>query len=148
MINIRARVRHLVQKYGTRNPERLAKELGIVVTKQEFSPRTKGFFIRILRQKFIVVNSILDWPSQQIVLAHELGHALLHSSQDIYFIREYTLFPIGKLEVQANKFAAELLIADDDIRQDLTIGEISTYLGVPEKLVEYKLCNRLAAIHK
>lgn len=142
VINIRARVRHLVQKYGTRNPERLAKELGIIVIRQEYSPITKGYFIRALRQKFIVVNTILDWSSQQIVLAHELGHALLHSSQDIYFIREYTLFPVGKYEVEANRFAAELLIEDDDIQKDWTTTEMSTYLGVPEKLIEYKIGNR------
>lgn len=142
MINIRARVRHLVQKYSTRNPEKLAKELGIIVIRQEYSPITKGYFIRALRQKFIVVNAILDQSSQQIVLAHELGHALLHSSQDIYFIREYTLFPVGKYEVEANRFAAELLIEDEDIQKDWTTTEMSTYLGVPEKLIEYKIGNR------
>lgn len=139
MINIRARVRHLVQKYGTRNPERLAKELGIIVIRQEYSPLTKGYFIRALRRKFITVNSILDLQSQYIVLAHELGHAVLHSSQDIYFIREYTLFPVGKYEIQANKFAAELLIDDDEIRKDLSIPEMSRWLEVPEELVKYKL---------
>ena len=122
------------------NPEKLAKELGIIVLKQEYSPVTKGYFIRALRNKFIVVNTILDWSSQQIVLAHELGHALLHSSQDIYFIREYTLFPMGKYEVQANKFAAELLIDDSEIRKDLSVPELSQYFGVPEKLIKYKLC--------
>lgn len=138
MINIRARVRHLVQKYGTRDPERLAKELGIYVVRKEYSPHTKGYFIRIHRNKFITVNSTLDHYSQKIVLAHELGHAVLHYNFDVRFIREYTLFPIGKYEIEANKFAAELLIDESEICKDWTTTEISIALNVPKQLVEYK----------
>jgi hypothetical protein len=46
------------RKKGKVNPEKLAKELGIIVLKQEYSPVTKGYFIRALRNKFIVVNTI------------------------------------------------------------------------------------------
>ena len=141
MINIHARVKHLVQKYGTRNPEKLAKELGIYVIKTEYSQRTKGYFVCMLRNRFITVNSSLDWLSQRIVLAHELGHALLHYNQDIRFIKEYTLFPIGKYEIEANKFAAELLIDEAEICKDWTTAEISAALNVPKQLVEYKFTN-------
>lgn len=143
MINIHARVKHLKQKYGTGNPEKLSKELHIEIIRKEYSTYTKGYFIKTLKNKFIVVNSNLDKYSQSIVLAHELGHALLHSSQDIYFIREQTLFPVGKYEVEANKFAAELLIDDSEIyslkKSELSIPEMSRYLSVPEKLIQYKL---------
>jgi hypothetical protein len=47
---------------------------------------------------------------------------------------------LGKYEVQANKFAAELLIDDSEIRKDLSVPELSQYFGVPEKLIKYKLC--------
>ncbi|MFL0198427.1 hypothetical protein ACJDU8_23085, partial [Clostridium sp. WILCCON 0269] len=36
MINIHARVKHLIQKYGTRDPEKLAKELKITIIKRPF----------------------------------------------------------------------------------------------------------------
>lgn len=139
--NIHARVKHLVQKYGTRNPERLANYLGIHIVYKDYSLYTKGYFIKTLRNKFIVVNSALDEWSKKIVLAHELGHAILHSSEPIYFIREYTLFPIGPYEFEANKFAAELLIDDDDIKELRFSHEdyVAARLGVNEKLVKYKL---------
>lgn len=143
--NIHARVKHLVQKYETRDPLKLARYLNIHVVHKEYSPHTKGYYLKTLRNKFIVVNSTLDEYSQRIVLAHELGHAILHSSEPIYFIREYTLFPVGPYEAEANKFAAELLIDDYDIK-DLhyeSISCIAATLGVNEKLVEYKiLCNK------
>lgn len=139
--NIHARVKHLVQKYETRDPLKLARYLNIHVVHKEYSPYTKGYYIKTIRNKFIVVNSTLDEYSQRIVLAHELGHAILHSSEPIYFIREYTLFPVGPYEAEANKFAAELLIDDYDIK-DLhyeSISCIAGTLGVSEELVEYKL---------
>lgn len=139
--NIHARVKHLVQKYETRDPLRLARYLSIHVVHKEYSPHTKGYYIKTIRNKFIVVNSTLDEYSQRIVLAHELGHAILHSSEQIYFIREYTLFPIGPYECEANKFAAELLIDDYDIREMRyqPISHIASILGVNEELVEYKI---------
>jgi len=139
--NIHARVKHLVQKYETRDPLRLAKYLNIHVVHKEYSHHTKGYYIKTLRNKFIVVNSTLDEYSQRIVLAHELGHAILHSSEPIYFIREYTLFPIGPYECEANKFAAELLIDDYDIKEMRyqPISYIASTLGVNEELVEYKI---------
>lgn len=139
MINIHARVKHLKEKYGTRNPEKIARAFDIEIVKKPYTSNTKGFFIKAVRNKYITVNSNLTIQCQNIVLAHELGHALLHSSQDVYFIREYTLFPIGRFEIEANKFAAELLIDDNEIRNDLSIPEMSCWLGVPEELVKYKL---------
>lgn len=139
MINIRARVKHLKEKYGTRNPEKIARGCDIEILRKPYNLGTKGYFIKSLRSKYIIVNSCLNIQYQDIVLAHELGHALMHSAQDVYFIREYTLFPIGRYEIEANKFAAELLIDDDEIRNDWSIPEISRWLGVPEELVKYKI---------
>lgn len=137
--SIHTRVKHLVKKYGTRCPLRLSKYLDINVIHKKYQPHTKGYYIKILRNKYIVVNSILDECSQTIVLAHELGHAVLHSSEPICFIREYTLFPTGRYEIEANKFAAELLIDDYETETCFkTNNLISLELGIYEKLVRYK----------
>ena len=139
-IDIRARVKRLVKEYSTRNPETLIRALDIKLEKDELTPLTRGYFVSIIRNKLIVVNSIYDELIQRIIMAHELGHALLHYQQDICFIKEYTLFPTGVYEVEANKFAAELLIDDceEEIFLERGIIEASSYLGVPPKLIEYK----------
>ncbi|MCR3760293.1 ImmA/IrrE family metallo-endopeptidase [Clostridium felsineum] len=141
MINIHARVKHLVEKYETRNPERLAEELGIIIIRRPFK-RTMGFFRKELRRKFIVVNSNLNENTQMVVIAHELGHALLHSSSATTYIHEYTLFPRGKIEIEANKFAAELLINEKDIDkhylENMCINQLAKYFEVPEELVRFK----------
>jgi Zn-dependent peptidase ImmA (M78 family) len=135
------KVKHLVKEHETRDPQRIANYLGIHVVYKSYSVYTKGYFIKTLRNKFIIVNDELNENEKKIVLAHELGHAVLHSAKPISFIREYTLFPIGMYEEEANIFAAELLIDDADIEElkNLSISCISAILNVNENLVKYKL---------
>ena len=46
------------------------------------------------------------------VLAHELGHAILHSNTNITYLESNTFYSKEKIEIAANTFAAELLIED------------------------------------
>ncbi|OAA83287.1 ImmA/IrrE family metallo-endopeptidase [Clostridium ljungdahlii] len=48
---------------------------------------------------------------------------------------------LNEIENEANKFAAELLIDEKDIKyslENMCKGQIASYFGVNEKLVEYK----------
>lgn len=139
--NMRVRVKHLIQKYGTRNPEKLAGEMGITILKRPFN-NTMGFFKKALGKKFIVVNSNLTYSQQQLIIAHELGHALFHSSSSDTFLHEYTLFPRGRYEIDANRFAAELLINENELDkhqfESMSIEQIAFCFDVPKELVEYK----------
>ena len=141
MIDIHTRVRHFVQKHGTRNPEKIAKELGIIILKKAFK-NTMGFFKKELGHKFIVVNSNLNETVQLLVIAHELGHALLHANNHSAYMHEYTLFPRGKYEKEANIFAAELLIDEKEVDkyciENMSINQLSCLFGVPERLIMYK----------
>lgn len=139
--NIRVRVKHLIQKYDTRSPEKLAKEMGITVLKRPFK-NTMGFFKKALGKKFVVVNSNLSPSMQQVVIAHELAHALYHSNSSDIYVHEYTLFPRGRYEIEANRFAVELLIDENEIDKhtfkNMTIEQIALYFDVPKELVKYK----------
>lgn len=121
MINIPLRVKNLVTKHRTRDPKIIANNLNIQVRYLPYKT-TKGYFIKINGNKFIIINSTLDEPIQQIVLAHELGHALLHSNKTnflkyekgLLLVQDDDLFNSNCIyENQANKFAAELLMHDD-----------------------------------
>lgn len=68
----------------------------------------------------------------KVVLAHELGHAILHSSTDFQFLCSYSLLPKTSIwENETNKFAAELLI-EDDLNLNLN-NEI--YFDVDDKII-------------
>ncbi|MEG2412650.1 MAG: ImmA/IrrE family metallo-endopeptidase [Clostridium sp.] len=141
-MNIPLRVRNLVKKYGTRDPFLLASYLNLRVKFQEYSDNTKGYYINVKRNKFIIINSNLNEEERRIVLAHEIGHAILHSSKEVHFIRENTLFPKGKHENEANKFAAELLIDLNEIDkcyiEELNMEQLACYMMVPHELIRLK----------
>ena len=64
----------LVRRYKTRDPEQIARLLGVeVIYNPDFS-RLKGFYIVMNRKRYIVVNDNLDDSQKRIVLSHELGH--------------------------------------------------------------------------
>ncbi|MBP2662734.1 MAG: hypothetical protein H6Q71_682 [Firmicutes bacterium] len=76
-MRIKQRATNLAKKYHTRSPYELASYLNIEVV---FRPmkRTHGFCDRILKRRFIVINSNLPDHLQKQTCAHELGHIVLH----------------------------------------------------------------------
>ncbi|WP_346877519.1 ImmA/IrrE family metallo-endopeptidase [Clostridium sp. UBA5712] len=142
MKNIPLRVKNLVKKYGTRDPFLLASCLNLNVKFLEYSDNTKGYYIKVGKNKFIIINSNLTEEEKRVVLAHEIGHAVMHSSKEIHFLRENTLFPKGRHENEANKFAAELLINLNSIDkcyiQELSLEQLARFMMVPKELIELK----------
>ena len=103
-MNIKLRVLNLISKYRTRNPFKLAKSLGIVVKFADLG-EVRGLFKKILKRKYIFINSNLSEFDQRIVCCHELGHAILHSSSQYQFLIDNTsLIRRSKLEDEANLF--------------------------------------------
>lgn len=119
-MDIKRRVENLVNKYGTRNPYKLCKRMKINILYMDLG-NIKGIYKKVVTNKFIAINENLDEFCQKVVLAHELGHAILHHSKEIQTLKDYDLFPSfsNQLEVEANIFAAELLI-DDNIESECT----------------------------
>lgn len=74
-------------------------------------------------------------------MAHELGHAILDSKQNCYFIRNKTLLSISKFERRANIFAAHLLISDEMLQNynGYTQEQFCSCTGYPKELLELRL---------
>ena len=77
----------------------------------------------------------------KMVMAHELGHAILHTKQNCYFIRNKTLLLNSKIEKEANIFAATLLISEDELSEykDYTLKQLSKILGYSEQLIQLRI---------
>ena len=76
----------------------------------------------------------------RIVMAHELGHAIMHRKENCYFIDDQTLFFTTRIVREANRFAAELLIPDDLIYQyeGFSCRQIAYAEGLNEELLRLK----------
>ena len=138
-MNIKLRVKNLEKKYGTRDPYKLCKRLKINIIYMDLG-EIKGIYKKVVTNKFIVINENLDEFCQKVVLAHELGHAILHHSKEIQALKDYDLFPryTNQIEIEANTFAAELLI-DDTFENDEYIENPSIDIQILFQLKQYKL---------
>ena len=76
-------------------------------------------------------------------MAHELGHAILHRKENCYFIRNKTLLLNSKKEIEANRFAMELLVPDSFLEEyrDFTIDQISRITGYHQNLIQLRIEN-------
>ena len=106
--NIPLRIKHLVVRYGTADPLAIAKMYGILVRFASTPQHINGFWLCILRRKFIIVNNSLEHWQKQAVIAHELGHILLHPHYRHYY-SGHSYFASTRHEDEANAFACELL---------------------------------------
>lgn len=137
--DIKKIVSYYVRKYNTRNPFELADYLGVQVMIGNLGSRS-GCYMFLKNHKCIFLNENLDEYEMRVVMAHELGHAILHRKENCYFIRNKTFLLTSKNEIEANTFAAELLIGDDVLLEykHCTKEQISKLLGYHEKLIELR----------
>lgn len=132
----------LIEVYGTKNVYELVDLLHIKLIKRKLPTGVKGKFFRdVFDNEFIFISDELSPQEEKQVIAHELGHAILHTKLTISYYTENHLLNKDQIEYQANKFAAELLIPDDidlSTYDSMTTKELSCLLEVSEKLIELK----------
>lgn len=138
--NIKSKVNYYVKKYRTRNPFEIAKYLNIKLQIGPLGSRC-GCYMFLKNHRCIFLNEDLEEHEATLVMAHELAHAILHRKENCYFIRNKTLLLNSKNEIEANKFAAELLIPDEIIieYQEYTTSQIARALGYNEELIKLRL---------
>lgn len=142
--DIKRTVSQLVQKYDTNNPFEIARQLKVEYIIGPLGNRC-GCYMYLKRHRCIFLNENLSEHELKLVMAHELGHAILHRTQNCYFIRHKTFLSIDKIEIEANKFAMELLIPDESLSEykEYTIEQISRIYGYHEKLIELRFKKNL-----
>lgn len=139
-MDIKKNVNKLVRKYKTRNPFEMIKGMNVILV---FYPLqgVRGFYQYFQRNNIIYISEELSDNEKFFVLAHELGHMVLHKKSNAIFMDTRTQFNTTKYEIEANKFAMELLIDDSVLEEnrELTTEQLSRMLGYNEKLIELRL---------
>lgn len=141
-MDIKREVSNLKRYYKTNDPFDIIKSKNIILMYEELGC-IRGYYNLILRQKQIHINCNLTVPQKRFTGAHELGHAIMHPKSCTPFLLENTYQSVDKLEIQANKFAVEFLIEDQDLfdaqSQGYTIEQLSGLLGYHKELIELRL---------
>lgn len=141
LTRVKRLVAYCIRKYGTSDPFEIADRLGVLY--QIGNCRHAGCYMFLKNHRYIFLSNQLDSVEMRLVMAHELGHALLDRKSNCYFIRNKTLLLVSKLERRANLFAAHLLISDDTLQNytGYTKDQFYRCTGYPKELIELRLNN-------
>lgn len=135
------KVTYLIRKYETSSPFRIAEALGIHIMICPLG-NVAGNYRYLEHSKWIFINSDIENEAMKnVVMAHELGHALLHWKENCCFMAHKTLLLTSRIEREANLFAAHLLISDDKLNNftGFTKEQFCNSTGFPGELIELRL---------
>ncbi|MEL5938183.1 ImmA/IrrE family metallo-endopeptidase [Tetragenococcus halophilus] len=112
MNSIHQLVKDLISMTGETNPKKICNHFDVQILSLDLG-NTFGFKTNWQDISIIYVNSLLPDSTQQFIIAHELGHILLHKGLNMPFFS----FPsknsiIPKVEAEANRFAIVLTLFD------------------------------------
>ena len=137
------RIKRLVAYYirlcGTADPFKIARQLKIEV---QFGPLGEyaGCYLFAKNHRCIFINNCIEGPELIFVMAHELGHAIMHGKQNCYFLRNYTYLN-SRVEREANLFSAFMVITNDFITEhsNYSSNDIAELYGCDYYTVESRL---------
>lgn len=125
-----------IKEHGVERPpvpvDRIAKALGAKLRYSPFDGELAGMLIRDDDKTVIGVNSLHHPNRQRFTIAHECGHLMLHKGKDVHIDRSFRVNrrdqvssqAIDPEEIEANRFAAELLMPHEIIMSDLVAYDI------------------------
>ena len=115
----------LVDTLGTRDPHRIAGDLGIEVVPVDFR-RQRGAYKVLMRNRFIFIKNDLHPVMENIVMLHEIGHDVLHRKEAVKAggFKEFNIFDMreSRMEYEVNIFTAQVSLADDEILEYISQG--------------------------
>lgn len=136
-------VKRLKTLYNGLSLEDILVERNIVSLYLNSDDKSNGVYTRVNGIQIIFIHPDLCDFERKMVLAHEIGHSILHPEVDFSDIKKIDEVTLAKYEIEADTFAAELLLDDDLLVKypNYSVGDIARYEGVCEKFVLIKLRN-------
>jgi Zn-dependent peptidase ImmA (M78 family) len=141
------------------NVQAVAEQLGATVVYDDLEDDVSGFLLKETNVATIAINKLHHPNRQRFTVAHECGHLFLHADQGdrlwvdkAYFFRDANSSSGDQLaEIQANRFAASLLMPEELIRSNLddatTISDVDVFrLAVRFEVSEQAMTLRLISL--
>ena len=144
-IHIMDMANKIIKRVGSRVPDDIAEQLGIIIMPVAFS-KQKGVYKVIERNRFIFIKEDLSSELRKIVLLHEIGHDVLHRGEAKVF-QEFNIFDMknDRMEYEANCFAAEIALPDNEVLEYVEYGYdiamIAKCMNSDINLVALKIAN-------
>lgn len=138
---------------------RIVKKLGVEFRREAFEGEVSGLLFRDGKRTIIAVNALHHRNRQRFTTAHEIGHLILHKV-DIHVDKGFQMVlrdtessrATDVSEIEANQFAAELLMPEQMIRRDAPkylqdfendegLTKLANRYGVSSQAMAFRLAN-------
>lgn len=160
------RARQVLEKLAIKTApvpvDKIAKALGAVVRFSPLDEELSGMVFIKDGVPVIGVNSLHHPNRQRFTIAHEIGHLVMHReliSESVHVDKQFRVLMRDSnsatgseaIEIQANQFAAELLIPSTmldltkmtaaDIDDDAPLDALAKKFRVSKQMLEYRIRN-------
>lgn len=161
---VRPEAKKLLEAVGCTEPpvdvEKIARHLAVRVVEDQLEDGVSGMLYRDARSSLILIN-VDDAPvRKRFSIAHEIGHFVLHT-QSVFVDRRIrhrdgtSSLGLNREEIQANQFAAELLMPSSLVVREVytrrqrrippsdedLIRELAEVFEVSKQAIELRLGN-------
>jgi len=133
-------VERVIRAHGTRDPFELLDCMDAVTVMSDKYKRKglKGYCFEDLRTRFAVINRKLNRYEQRVVAGHEAAHLIIHKDEiqrsPAKMLKDFNIFDnSGRIEYQANLFAADFMLEDGDV-YELICDEYHDYFSIAREL--------------
>jgi Zn-dependent peptidase ImmA (M78 family) len=143
--------------------EEIARKLGATLVFEHFDADVSGALVRDARAVVIGVNAAHPRTRQRFTIAHEIGHLRLHQGRPMFVDHAVRIDRrdgtasrgVDVEEVAANRFAAEMLMPEEMIRDAVVqlsavrerlasaaiVARLAKKFDVSEQAMDYRLAN-------
>ncbi len=124
------------------NPFIIAKTENTLLYYNDDFEKLLGFYVYMNGRNIITLNGKLNADDTRLILYHELGHLFFHKELAIFSpLTDTSIFAATKTEYEANLFAAECMLNDEDILDAVNSDfySLAKSLCVPPELLTFKL---------
>lgn len=162
---VRRKANALLEESGVKRApvavERLAARLGATIRYEPFPGQLSGMVHRAGGEKIIGVNSLHPPTRQRFTIAHEIGHLVMHDDDQLHVDEKFPVAfrsdlsgqAVDASEIEANQFAAELLmprqLLASDIRElpaNIDAEDAVRKLAIKYEVSEQAMTFRLSAL--
>lgn len=123
-------IKNIVERYKSTDPEEILKGKDIDIIPFELGS-CWAYKITDRRCTVILINQNLQQGYRRFILAHELGHVVLHKTENTTFYLKNNIGNVPKIEREANEFATKLLLLDYKTKEDDTTYSVLRENGIP-----------------
>ncbi|QVL41424.1 ImmA/IrrE family metallo-endopeptidase (plasmid) [Bacillus velezensis] len=142
---IKHKTQEIIKKFCNNDPLEICADLNIPILENDLGQKLNGFLQYYEEEDQYIIQISKNRAYKKFIIAHELGHYFLHKQLNTFKMLNCSITLEEKLERQADIFAAELLITDRMIYDELPYIkqlsniQLASYFNIPTSVMNLKL---------